>query len=64
MYRLSFFSARELDMSQHPASTEDVLFDMFRNEESDLLPIGMFLSVSNFQGPWILNYTDTILCQN
>jgi hypothetical protein len=27
---------------------------MFRNEETDLLPVGMFLSVSNCQGPWIL----------
>ena len=45
------FSARDQDVSAHPASTEDVLFDMFRNEETDLLPIGMFLSVSNFDRP-------------
>jgi hypothetical protein len=49
-----FFSAREKDMTEEPASTEDVLFDMFRNQETDLLPIGMFLSVSNCQGTCIL----------
>ena len=49
-----FFSAREKDTPEEPASTEDVLFDMFRNQETDLLPIGMFLSVSNFQGTWII----------
>ena len=49
-----FFSAREKDMPEEPASTEDVLFDMFRNQETDLLPIGMFLSVSNCQGTWII----------
>lgn len=27
---------------------------MFRNQETDLLPIGMFLSVSNCQGIWIV----------
>lgn len=54
MYILSFFSAREKDMAEEPASTEDVLFDMFRNQETDLLPIGMFLSVSNCQETCIL----------
>jgi hypothetical protein len=41
-----FFSTRDQDTSQNPASTEDALFDMFKNEETDLLPIGMFLAVS------------------
>lgn len=49
-----FFSAREMDMPEEPVSTEDVLFDMFRNQETDLLPIGMFLSVSNCQETWII----------
>jgi hypothetical protein len=49
-----FFSAREKDMSEEPASTEDVLFDMFKNQETDLLPIGMFLSVSNCEGTLII----------
>lgn len=41
-----FFSARDQETAHNPSSTEDVLFDMFRNEETDILPIGMFLSVS------------------
>jgi len=49
-----FFSARDKDTPEEPASTEDILFDMFKNEETDLLPIGMFLSVSNCQVTWII----------
>jgi hypothetical protein len=50
-----FFSAREQETSHHPSSTEDVLFDMFRNEETDIMPIGMFLSVSILGCIGILN---------
>jgi glutaminase len=43
-------SAREKDVPEEPVSTEDVLFDMFRNQETDLLPIGMFLSALRSTG--------------
>lgn len=35
-------------------NADDVLFDMFKNETSDLLPIGKFLAVSC--GLWKLRY--------
>jgi hypothetical protein len=53
-----FFSARDQETPHHPSSTEDVLFDMFRNEETDILPIGMFLSVS------ISGYIDILNAKN
>lgn len=41
-----FISHRE----QEQKNAEDVLFDMFRNEESDLLPIGKFLAALRTTG--------------
>ncbi|XP_026473486.1 glutaminase liver isoform, mitochondrial-like isoform X2 [Ctenocephalides felis] len=40
------YSARD----QETKSAEDVLFDMFRNEETDLLPIGKFLAALRTTG--------------
>ncbi|KDR14351.1 glutaminase liver isoform, mitochondrial isoform X2 [Zootermopsis nevadensis] len=53
-------STRDQDASQNPASTEDVLFDMFRNEETDILPIGMFLAALRSTG---LRKTDPRLAE-
>lgn len=39
-------SARDQDQSKN---VEDVLFDMFKNEETGLLPVGKFLAVSSMQ---------------
>jgi len=56
------FRAREKDTPEEPVSTEDVLFDMFRNQETDVLPIGMFLSVSNLSRK--LDYTHIFTDKN
>lgn len=53
-------SARDQETPHHPSSTEDVLFDMFRNEETDILPIGMFLSALRSTG---LRKTDPRLAE-
>lgn len=37
--------SRDSDETRSKAA-EDVLFDMFKNEDNDLLPIGKFLAVS------------------
>ncbi|XP_021929474.1 glutaminase kidney isoform, mitochondrial isoform X3 [Zootermopsis nevadensis] len=55
-----YFCTRDQDASQNPASTEDVLFDMFRNEETDILPIGMFLAALRSTG---LRKTDPRLAE-
>lgn len=39
------YSARDQDQVRN---AEDVLFDMFKNEETGLLPVGKFLAVSSF----------------
>lgn len=41
---ISSCSARDNDQAKH---AEDVLFDMFKSEDSGLLPIGKFLAVSD-----------------
>jgi len=41
--RIGNFSARDQDQSKN---VEDVLFDMFKNEDTELLPVGKFLAVS------------------
>lgn len=53
-------SARDQETAHNPSSTEDVLFDMFRNEETDILPIGMFLSALRSTG---LRKTDPRLAE-
>ena len=45
-------STRDQDILHDGASTEDVLFDMFKNQETGLLPVGMFLAVSQY--PYVL----------
>lgn len=42
---LKMFSQRDNEAK----NADDVLFDMFRNETTDLLPIGKFLAVSSIQ---------------
>ncbi|XP_069678114.1 glutaminase liver isoform, mitochondrial isoform X3 [Periplaneta americana] len=54
------YVTRDQESSQQPSSTEDVLFDMFRNEETDLLPIGMFLAALRSTG---LRKTDPRLAE-
>ncbi|KAJ9586855.1 hypothetical protein L9F63_019537 [Diploptera punctata] len=44
------YITRDQDVSQDGASTEDVLFDMFKNQESGLLPVGMFLAALRSTG--------------
>ncbi|PSN58059.1 hypothetical protein C0J52_02050 [Blattella germanica] len=53
-------STRDQDSSQDAASTEDVLFDMFKNQETGLLPIGMFLAALRSTG---LRKTDPRLAE-
>ncbi|KAF4521064.1 hypothetical protein B566_EDAN012363 [Ephemera danica] len=42
-----FLSARDQDQSKN---VEDVLFDMFKNEDTDLLPVGKFLAALRSTG--------------
>lgn len=44
MGTVSFSRAKDTD--ERSKAAEDVLFDMFKNEDNDLLPIGKFLAVS------------------
>lgn len=43
IFILYYFSQRENDQKQ----ADDILFDMFRNEDTDIIQIGKFLAVSN-----------------
>lgn len=44
-----YYRSREQDQK----NAEDVLFDMFKNEDTGLLPIGKFLAVSHFKCAFI-----------
>jgi hypothetical protein len=47
IYNYLIYRARE---GTHK-NADDVLFDMFKNEDTGLLPVGKFLAVSNFPNP-------------
>lgn len=42
IFSIFFYSQRDIVAK----NADDVLFDMFRNESTDLLPVGKFLAVS------------------
>lgn len=49
---MAFFSQRDNEAK----NADDVLFDMFRNETTDLLPIGKFLAVSVLSTQSLMSY--------
>lgn len=48
-----YFSTRDQDQA---TNAEDVLFDMFKNEDTGLLAVGKFLAVSNLLVPPLMRY--------